>query len=141
MSYSTSRYLSDRALRGLDKVGDLVIPGGGPQQLPRFSDTGCACGIDEVMAATHPDDVRDLNLLLSAATWLPDAVLRGLLWLSAQEGKAPGPLGTALRLLGMGLKGVPLSLYFGNETSPYYKGRTVYDAIDYHVYVEPDYGD
>ncbi|EDY86264.1 conserved hypothetical protein [gamma proteobacterium HTCC5015] len=141
MSHSTSRYLSHRALIGLDKVGDIVIPGGGPQQLPAFSETGCASSVDEILDATHPDDIQGLQLLLCAATWMPAGFIKGLLWLSAQEGKAPSVIGTALRFLGMGLKGVPVSLYFGNETSPYYQGQTVYDAIEYHVYVEPDYGD
>ena len=45
-----SLYLSQFELCGLNKVGDLVVPGG--YGFPSFSETGCVNHVDDVMAAT-----------------------------------------------------------------------------------------
>lgn len=137
MSYAQSKYLSPRGLDGLNKVGDVVLPGDG--NFPRYSDTGCSCHVDEVLEVTHPDDVAGLKLLLPVMSFMPAAFIRALLRLSELEQHAPGIIGTGLRLIGLALRGVPLSLYYSNLTAPYYRGKTVYEVIGYDVHVEPDY--
>ncbi len=140
MDYPHSSYLSIRALAGLNKVGDVVLPGEAQADgLPRFSDTGCIAYVDEVMAATAEDDVKALNLLLAVQSYLPAVIIRGLLKLSAWEQYAPGVLGTGLRLIGVALRGVPISLYYSNLHAPDYAGTQVHAAMDYHVHCEPDY--
>lgn len=141
MNYPHSEYLSNAALRGLNKVGDIVLPGephnsGG---FPSFSTTGCIHHVDEVLVTTADDDIKALNILLAILGVLPAAISRWLLQLSSLEKYAPGLLGTSLRLLGVALRGVPVSLYYSNLTGPGYTGKTVHEVMGYQVHCEPDY--
>lgn len=140
MDYPHSEYLNQAALRGLNKVGDVVLPGTPEANgFPKFSDTGCIYHVDDVMAATNADDVKLLNILLMVLSVLPSFVITGLLKLSALEQYAPSILGVGLRLSGVALRGVPISLYYSNLTHPEYQGIKVHDVMDYHVHCEPDY--
>lgn len=141
MDYPHSAYLSNAALRGLNKVGDIVLPGEphNSDGFPSFSATGCIHHVDEVLVTTAPDDVKALNILLSILGLLPATATRWLLQLASLEKHAPGLLGTGLRLLGVALRGVPISLYYSNLTGPNYTGKTVHEVMGYHVHCEPDY--
>ena len=141
MDYPHSKYLSRAALKGLDKVGDVVLPGEphSDNGFPSFSETGCIYHVDEVLVTTACDDVKALNILLAILGLLPSFITRGLLQLSGLEKHAPGLLGTALRLLGVALRGVPVSLYYSNLTGPGYTGKTVHEVMGYQVQCEPDY--
>lgn len=141
MDYPHSQYLSYAALKGLSKVGDVVLPGEPHDSngFPSFSQTGCIHHVDEVLVTTAPDDVKALNILLAIMGFLPAIVTKWLLQLSSLEEHAPGFLGMGLRLIGVALRGVPISLYYSNLTHPSYQGKTVYEVMDYQVHCEPDY--
>lgn len=141
MDYPHSKYLSYAALKGLNKVGDVVLPGEpyNNDGFPRFSATGCIYHVDEVLTTTAPEDVKALNMLLATLGFLPAVVTQWLLQLSSLEAHAPGLLGTGLRLVGVALRGVPISLYYSNLTAPSYTGKTVHEVMAYQVHCEPDY--
>jgi len=134
MSYAQSKYLSVRALKGLDKLGDIMIPGDG--EFPKFSDTGCIYHVDEVMEATHPEDVKLLNLLLTVFHFSPSGMIKLLARMTLLEEYLPSTLGAPFRLVGIALRGVPMTLYYSNLTSPYYNGPKVHDVMGYSVNVE-----
>ncbi|UZE96607.1 hypothetical protein [Alkalimarinus alittae] len=131
-----SLFLSQREIRGLIKVGDLVIPGG--YGFPSFSETGCIDHVDEVMAPTPAADVKDFKLLMKVFSVAPNALLKGLLRLMDKESAFPEPIGGLLRLLNVGVKGVVFSLYYSNKTSEFYQGPLVHEAIGYQVNCEMD---
>lgn len=131
-----SLFLTQREIRGLNKVGDLVIPGG--YGLPSFSETGCVGHVDEVMAPTPAADVKDFKLLMKVLSFAPDVAIKGILKLLDKESAFPEPIGGLLRLLNVGIKGVVFSLYYSNNTSQFYQGPLVHEAIGYHVNCEMD---
>lgn len=141
MDYPHSIYLCKAALKGLNKVGDVVLPGQphNSDGFPSFSATGCIHHVDEVLITTAPDDVKALNILFSILAFLPAQVCQWLLQLAGLEEHAPGPLGMGLRLVGVALRGVPMSLYYSNLTGPGYAGKTVHEIMGYQVHCEPDY--
>lgn len=141
MAYPHSDYLSQAALRGLNKLGDVVLPGNpyDANGFPTFSDTGCIHHIDELMATTAEDDVKALNILLMVLSVLPSFCIRWLIQLTTFDKYAPGVLGMGLRMGNVALRGVPISLYYSNLTGPDYDGVKVHDVMGYEVHCEPDY--
>jgi len=130
-----SNYLSQAELRGLRKLGDIVVPGG--YGLPSFSQTGCVSHIDELMFATPPADVKDFKLLMKVFSVTPDFFIRGILKLVDKDSVFPEPIGGLLRLLNVGIKGVVFSLYYSNKTREFYQGPSVHEAMGYQVHCEP----
>lgn len=137
MNIPASNYLSARAMRGLNKLGDIVAPGF--ENMPKFSDTGCILYVDEIMEVTKKADVDSLNILLAVIDIMPKAFTRMLLWLGAQNDKVPDLIGSALRLLDIGLRGVIISLYYSSLSAPEFEGESVHQAMGYEVQCEPDY--
>jgi hypothetical protein len=126
--YETSRYLPPRALRGIDRLGDVLLPGDGA--LPRFSSTGCVTQVDRIAAYVPPADLRDLSMALRVLGWLPALLVR-LAWaLLDRSGRMPTALGALLRFARFGLKGLVNSLYFDDPT--------VLAALEYEVSVFED---
>jgi hypothetical protein len=131
-----SKYLSERELKGLSKVGDLMIPGG--YGMPSFSHTGCIEHVDEIMSTTLPADVKDFKLLMNVMYFLPEVFVRGILNMIANEARFPSPIGGVLRLLNIGMKGVVYSLYYSDKTGLTYAGPSVNESIGYQVHCAPD---
>lgn len=139
MSDFRSEYFNRYALSGLNKVGDVIIPGTtGKDPFPSFSETGCIEHVDELLAVTEEEDVKALNIVLTVLNFLPAAATRGLFRLSLLDNRVPDSIGSALRMLNLALRGVPMSLYYSNFTSLDYTGKKVFDIIDYDVHCEPD---
>ncbi len=130
-----SKYLSQRELKGLTKVGDLMIPGG--YGLPSFSHTGCIDHVDEVMSTTLPADLKDFKLLMNIMSVLPNRLVQGIINMIANEARFPKPIDGLLRLLNIGMKGVVYSLYYSDKTGVTYTGPSVHEAIGYHVHCAP----
>jgi hypothetical protein len=131
-----STYLDRRQLRGLDKLGDVFLPGvdgvgdGGSRPLPSFSASGCAEDIDSVLAYLPDGDRGDLSLLLTILGWLPRLLVRAFVWLTERAGALPGPVGALLRFARIGTRGLVMCLYWAHPP--------VLAAIDYEVGVVID---
>lgn len=134
-----SEYFNRFAIKGLDKVGDVIIPGTtGENGFPSFSQTGCIENVDEILQVTHPEDVAALNILMTVLGLLPALVTLTLFKLSMQDEKVPDILGNPLRMLNLALRGLPMSLYYSSFSKLEYDGKKVYEIIDYDIYCEPD---
>lgn len=129
-----SEFLDARQLGGLDKLGDVFLPGddGGTagHALPSFSDSGCAADIDSVLAHLPEGDRGDLGLLLRILGWLPALFVHAFVWLTEHASALPGPLGALLRFARIGTRGLVMSLYWAHPP--------VLAAIDYEVGVVLD---
>jgi hypothetical protein len=123
-----SRYLSARQLRGLDRLGNVYLPGDGT--LPSFAATGCSSEIDSVLDYLPEADRNDLGLLLRILGWLPAFIVAGFVWLTERGEKVPGGLGALLRFARIGTRGLVMSLYWDHAD--------VLRAIDYEVGVVID---
>lgn len=137
MNIPTSKYLSRRALLGLNKVGDIVAPGF--KNMPKFSDTGCILYVDEIMSVTKKADVDALRILLIIISIMPKFFSKFLLWIASKNENFPDILGSQFRLLDIGLRGVIISLYYSGLSAPEFKGTGVFQAIEYDVHCKPEY--
>jgi hypothetical protein len=113
-AHHASRYLSPRAMRGIDRLGTVLLPGDG--DLPRFSATGCVAQVDRVVAYVPADDRKDLAMVLGIFGLLPTVLVRALWFLFAHSGRVPTGLGALLRFARFGLKGLINTLYFDDPT-------------------------
>ena len=128
-----SRHLDRRQLRALGAIGDILVPG--DEDLPSFSRLGCVAHVDRLLDFMPGDDLRGLQGVLSAASFLPRLLLAGLLqWLEAGLWP-PGPWAAPLRVVRMSLRGVVLSLYYAGGTGPSYDGPRPLDVLAYRVAV------
>lgn len=110
------RHLNPRQLRGLLKVGDLLVPGDG--ELPSFSRSGCAEEADRVLAYLNEADRKGLLMLLGVFSVTPVALLRGLLRAAEGARASRGPIATGLRMILIGVKGLVMSLYWSDVGPP-----------------------
>jgi acyl-CoA reductase-like NAD-dependent aldehyde dehydrogenase len=97
-------------LAGLLKVGDLIVPGDG--DLPSFSASGCAQHADRMLAHMNASDRDGLTLLLGMFRFLPGTILRAILRLTDRHAAFPQPIAAGLRMIGLGVKGVVMTLYY-----------------------------
>lgn len=115
---SVPKSLSASQLRGLVRVGDIVIPGS--ETLPSFRASGAAQHADRMLDHMAASDRSGVKLLLTIFAFLPRFVISGILHLSEQDKMFPWILGAACRMVNIGIKGVVMTLYYsdlGDEPS------------------------
>ena len=114
-----------RQLRGLNRLGDVFLPGG--EGMPSFSESRCADSVDHVVRYLPDQDRKDMGMLLGILGLLP-AFLSGLfVALLDRSDRIPGSVGSLLRFARVGIRGLVMSLYFSD--------RSVLRSIDYDVNV------
>lgn len=113
--------LNERQMKGLLRLGDVVIPGEG--DLPSFSDSGCADGVERMLPWMHDADRDSLLMLLDACALLPKPAVKAVVALAAGGDRAPEPLAGALRMANIGIKGVVCSLYYSDIAPDARQGR------------------
>jgi len=125
-----SKYFSRNQLKGIEKAGDVLLPGTGKS--PSFSETGCAAHVDRMAAFLSDDDLHGLCMILSLFRWMPKWKIALLFRLCNHSDRMPSFIGAGLRMLEIGIKGAVFSPYFANLAKPGYKGKKVHDAIGWH---------
>ncbi len=131
-----SRHLNSVALKSLERIGDLYIPG--TDKMPSFSQVGCLEYVDVVLDEIDPDDLQLLAILLLALRWMPSPVIELLMSMMDRHHQYPEPVAGLLRLISLALKGVTMSLYYsGLQSEPSQESR-VHGAMGYHLHCEPD---
>ena len=126
-----SNYFSNAALKGLNRIGDVFIPGQG--NLPSFSKFGGIEHVDDIVAYTPAEDVATLNMVFSVFSILPEGILR---WVSNQMVAASyrdGLLDGLLRQLNIGLKGILFSCYYSGKAGTGYTGHNPLDTIGFSI--------
>lgn len=120
-----SRFLSERELAALTRIGDIMLPG--DNEFPSFSQTGCVQFVDDLLCVMDVHDRRSLKILLRVCSLLPSVIVKGVLWLCQTRREA------SLHLVELGLKGVVMSLYYSNKTAPAYAGPTPLEVIGFEL--------
>lgn len=119
--------------RGLLRLGDVVIPGDQGLGLPRFSDAGVAAHVDRMLPWMYDADRASVLGVLTACAVLPKVVIRGLMEATERGSGIPGVIGTALRMAGIGTKGLVVSLYYSGLD----EGHRIRTAIKYDSQITP----
>lgn len=104
--------LNGTQLKGLNRLGDVMIPGG--DGYPSFSDSGAAQAIDRMLPYMYDGDREPLKGLLFACAYLPTPVIAGLVAMVSAHARVPEPLAGVFRLANLGIKGVVHSLYYSD---------------------------
>ena len=110
-----SKYLNSFAMRGLQKCGDVYIPG--DDELCSFSQSGFIKYIDRQLENMESDDIFGLNILLGIFSLFPKKLLVIILKIASQNEKLSKALRPTARLINMGLKGLSCSLYYSGLES------------------------
>lgn len=125
----TSTYLSKSAVKGLTRIGDILIPGN--DEFPSFSAFMCMDHIDGLVSYAPKDDINDLGMVLGILSVMPQSILLWLVKLMANAHKNHGPLGTLLRQLNMGIRGIVFSLYYSEKPGIDYKAKNPTEMIGF----------
>ena len=124
-----STYLSKGAIKGLTRIGDILIPGN--DEFPSFSSFMCMDHIDGLVSYAPIDDINDLGMVLGILSILPKSILVWLVKMMANAHKNQGPLGTLLRQLNMGVRGIVFSLYYSDKPGISFKGKKPDEMIGF----------
>jgi aldehyde dehydrogenase (NAD+) len=119
--------LTPRELAGLDKVGDVVLPGDGT--LPPFSAVRSPADAERMLAHMTEKDRRGVKGVLAVFSFLPTVLVRAFYWLTDQHGRLPGALAAPFRMANIGIKGVVMTLYYTDSRGG------IHDAIGWDARV------
>jgi len=128
---SPSKHLNDRQYAGLLHVGDILVPGG--PELPSFRQARCAHHVDRMLAWMNQSDVRGLRTLLAVLLFVPAPVIRLLFAMADRSERFPGPIGTALRMANIGVKGSVMTLYYSGVA----EGPPILEVMGWDAKVVP----
>lgn len=126
-----SKYFNHPQLLGLQKAGDVILPG--TDRSPSFSATGCIDHVDRLAAYLSDDDLGGLRVLLRLLRRAPKWSIRLLMTACRANAHFPGFLGTALRTIDLGLRGLVTSLYYSNLAGAGYQGKKVFDVVGWNA--------
>ena len=108
-----SKHLSPVQIRGIDKLGDSMLPG--DSDFPRFSESHCVAQVDRILDHMPVSDLGDLKTLLGILGALPGWFAAFLIWVLERGAGMPGPIGAQIRFIRLGIRGLIMSLYYGDE--------------------------
>lgn len=128
--------LGARHLKALNKIGDLYCPG--VQDLPSFSALGCVEHADRLVSEIPKNDLKDLKLLLLILSFVPTGLLHFFFWFLETPTDWPGAIGTNLRKIRFGMRGLTFALYYSGLHGKDYQGATPPQIIGYEVTVAPN---
>jgi hypothetical protein len=129
MTTLKSEFLSQREIKALLKIGDIIVPENDP--FPSFSKSGCIYHVDEAVGNLDPGDLSDLKLFFKIISVMPSFIVKFVLKLMNSL-----PIGL-LRLGNLGIRGIVFSLYYSSKTTPDYKDKRIHDIIGYNVSIVP----
>jgi acyl-CoA reductase-like NAD-dependent aldehyde dehydrogenase len=121
--------------RGLQKAGDLMIPGDG--DLPSFSRSGSIAAADRIVDFLTESDRAGLKGVAVLFAILPRPFVKGLLLLAANANRLPSFIAPPFRELNLGVKGVVMSLYYSDVSMD----RKIQGAVGYDTKVAGESGD
>ena len=115
-----SEYFNHAALKGLNRIGDILVPGN--DDFPSFSEYNCIEHIDDLLAYAPREDVKDLEMVLMLLSYMPKFLLLILVKSLAKAPDKKGGMGVLFRQLNLGIRGIVFSLYYSEKPGREYKG-------------------
>jgi hypothetical protein len=118
--------LNDQAFKGLVKVGDIYI--GDAPNMPKFSQLSIRNELQRMTDFIHPMDFKDLELFLSALSFLPMFIIHFILKFFSSNQNYPGFLKKNCILIDTALKGITRTIYY-SDIDPRFK---IHSKIGFH---------
>lgn len=132
----SSKYLNSVALKGLNKVGDILIPG--LDDFPSFSQLGCSEHVDLVVEDLPPSDRDGVGILFAVFYFLPGFLLRSLFGFLEKVAVKDVLGGSLFRMIRLGVRGIIFSLYYSGWKGSAYSGKMPLDIIGYQLTIVRD---
>lgn len=101
---------SETSLKGIQKVGDILVPG--DQSFPKFSDTQFLFHLHRMTDFMNADDRDGLKLLTAIFAFTPAFLIRFILLVVSKHEIFPDFIGSLLRQINLGMRGVVFTLYY-----------------------------
>lgn len=131
MTTMTSAYLSPKALKTLNRLGDILIPRNG--DFPSFSEYGGLEHVDKMVAYAPQDDIADLNMVLTLLAFAPGFVLKVLVRAMTNAQESNGPLAGLLRQLNLAIRGIVFACYYAERPGGQFSGKDPVDVIGFSI--------
>lgn len=87
-------------------------------EFPSFSDLDCVHHAPIILNEIPAQDLKDLKLLLFVLWFLPTPLMRIFLMCLEKMKDMNGELGTLIRMLQFGLRGIAFALYYSDMRGP-----------------------
>src|ERR1700722_7753052 len=116
-----SKHFKSNQIQGVRKLGDVMFPGG--EGFPSFSGCDCVRHLDRILDFMPGQDLKDLGMLAALLSALPRFLVRFFVWILDSGVSWPGPIGAQIRTIRLGVRGLILSLYYGDPA--------IHKEIDY----------
>ncbi|PIQ26610.1 hypothetical protein COW36_01390 [bacterium (Candidatus Blackallbacteria) CG17_big_fil_post_rev_8_21_14_2_50_48_46] len=126
-----SQYLNKTQLKGLVRLGRLMLPHSG--EFPSFQELGCIEHIDEIAAYIPETDLADLKMLLTLLALMPTPGLKGLIRMMQSPDAWPESVASTLRQMDTGLRGIIMSLYYSGRKGSRYSGQTPLELMGVEI--------
>ncbi len=100
----------------LNRLGDIMCPKNG--EFPSFSELDCIHHAPIVLNEIPEQDLKDLKLLLFVLWFMPAPLMRIFLFVLERMKDMGGEVGTLVRMLQFGLRGIAFALYYSDLKGP-----------------------
>jgi hypothetical protein len=118
----------------LNRLGDVICPKNG--EFPSFSELDCAHYAHMVLDDLPSQDLSDLKMLLFVLWFMPSPIMRIFLFTLEKLNNLNGEVGTLIRMLLFGLRGIAFALYYSDLRGPNAKVTTTpVKVVGYEVNV------
>ena len=118
----------------LNRLGNVICPAF--DDYPSFSELDVVHHADIVLEELPEYDLKDLKLLLTVLFFLPSPLMLFMLKTLEKMKGMNGELGTLVRMLLFGLRGITFALYYSGLKGPKAKvSKTPVDVVGYQVSV------
>lgn len=120
----------------LNRLGNVLCPAHGEH--PSFSELDVVYHADIVLDELPAGDLKDLKLLLFVLFFLPAPLMRLMMVTLERMKEMNGELGTLVRMLLFGLRGLTFALYYSGLRGPKASAKkTPVEVVGYEVRVLP----
>lgn len=120
----------------LNRLGNVLCPA--YQEYPSFSELDVVHHADIVLNELPEGDLKDLKLLLLVLFFVPAPLMRLMMVTLEKMKEMDGGLGTLVRMLLFGLRGLTFALYYSGLRGPKAKVKmTPVDVVGFEVKVLP----
>lgn len=127
-------HLSNRAVKGLVKVGNVLCPENG--EFPKYETVAATNQLDNLVQYAPESDINDLGMVLAIFSFMPMFIIKWIVNLCTNSMTNPsdGVIMATLRQLNMGLRGLVFSTYYSELAKPT-QGNTKnpLDIIDFKL--------
>lgn len=128
----SSQILTGLQQKAILKIGNIYCPK--HPKLPGFSELSPLDHIDILLEEIPPQDLKDLQLLLSILGIMPSFIVWLLIWTIENGKDLPTPIGALIRMIRFGFRGIIFSLYYsGLKGSHSSVSQTPSDIIGYQI--------